>query len=135
MFEGEYLNGKRNGKWKEYNLDGEIIFEGEYKDDKKWNGKGYDEDGNVIYEINNGNGKIKEYNNYGKLIFEGEYAKGKRNGFGKEYRFGELIFEGDYCNGQRWNGKGKEYHLNGRLNFEGKYLNGKKTDNNCQIFY
>ena len=36
-FEGEYLNGKRNGKAKEY--DGDLIFEGEYKNGKKWNGK------------------------------------------------------------------------------------------------
>ena len=30
IFEGEYLNGKRNGKGKEYDKDGELIFEGEY---------------------------------------------------------------------------------------------------------
>ena len=29
-FDGEYLNGKRNGKGKEYNLSGKLIFEGEY---------------------------------------------------------------------------------------------------------
>ena len=26
----EYLNGKRNGKCKEYNYNGKLIFEGEY---------------------------------------------------------------------------------------------------------
>ena len=45
--------------------------------DKKWNGKGYDEYGNVIYELKNGNGKVKEYDYYGRLIFEGEYLDGK----------------------------------------------------------
>ena len=39
-FEGEYLNGKRNGKGIEYQSDGDLIFEGEYLDGKKWNGKG-----------------------------------------------------------------------------------------------
>ena len=29
IFEGEYLNGKRNGKGKEYNRFGSLIFEGE----------------------------------------------------------------------------------------------------------
>ena len=38
-FEGEYLNGKRNGKGKEYTEN--LIFEGEYKNVLKWNGKGY----------------------------------------------------------------------------------------------
>ena len=30
-FEGEYLNGKRNGKGKEYRF-GDLVFEGEYLD-------------------------------------------------------------------------------------------------------
>ena len=30
IYEGEYLNGKRNGQGKEYNIIGNIIFEGEY---------------------------------------------------------------------------------------------------------
>ena len=69
-FEGEYINGKRNGKGKEYyycndNLafEGEYLFgykikvkdyinekleyEGEYLYYKKYNGKGYYENGNI----------------------------------------------------------------------------------------
>ena len=66
-FEGELLNGKRwNGKGKEYNEYGKLIFEGEFLNGIK-------------------NGKGKEYDSYGKLIFEGEYKNGKRNGNGKEY--------------------------------------------------
>ena len=38
-FEGEYLNGKRNGKGKEYYDNGELLFEGDYLNGKKWNGK------------------------------------------------------------------------------------------------
>ena len=34
-FEGEYLNGERNGKGKEYDEKGEIIFEGEYLNGKR----------------------------------------------------------------------------------------------------
>ena len=43
-YEGEYKNGERNGKGKEYNYKGELRFEGEYKNGKR-NGKGkeYDE--------------------------------------------------------------------------------------------
>ena len=39
LFEGEYSNGKRNGKGKEYNSYGGLIFEGEYSNGKR-NGKG-----------------------------------------------------------------------------------------------
>ena len=34
---GEYLNGQKSGK--EYHNDGELKFEGEYLDEKNWNGK------------------------------------------------------------------------------------------------
>ena len=54
-FEGEYLNGKRNGKGKEYYCNGKLEFEGEYLHGIRWNGKG------------------KEYYDNCKLKYEGEY--------------------------------------------------------------
>ena len=45
---------------------GELIFEGEYLNNKKWNGKKYDEKSNIIYELINGNGKIKRIFKWGK---------------------------------------------------------------------
>ena len=143
IFEGEYLNGKKNGKGKEYNCKGEYLYnwrrrgkeyiknkleyEGEYLFNKKWTGNGYDENGNIIYKLNNGNGNIKEYDtDKGILIFEGEYLKGKRNGKGKEYNAkGKLKYEGEYLDGKR-NGKGKEYNPAGKIIFDGEYLNDIK---------
>ena len=61
IYEGEYLNGKRNGKGKEYYYDGKLKFEGEYLNGKRWNGKGYNKNGIIEFEIKNGNGKGKEY--------------------------------------------------------------------------
>ena len=60
LFEGEFLNGERNGKGKEYYNHGNLIFEGEYLNGLK-------------------NGKGKEYYDNGNLIFEGEYLNGKKN--------------------------------------------------------
>ena len=55
VFEGEYLNGKRNGKGKEYfYYCGPLEFNGYFH----------------IYTFNS---------------FEGEYKNGKRNGKGKEF--------------------------------------------------
>ena len=73
-FEGEYINGQRNGKGKEYNTEKQLIFEGEYLynrkikgktfvenileyegeflNGKKWNGKGYDRNGNITQKNN-----------------------------------------------------------------------------------
>ena len=123
-FEGEYLNGKRNGKGIEY-YNSELKFDGEYLNGKIWNGKGYNKNGKIEFEIKDGKGLVKEYFYDDGIKFEGEYLNGERNGKGKEYYNGKLIFEGEYLNGER-NGKGKEY-FNDKLIFEGEYLNGKRN--------
>ena len=48
IFEGEYLNGNRNGQGKEYYIDGSVKLEGEFLKGKKWNIKKCDENGNVL---------------------------------------------------------------------------------------
>ena len=83
-FEGEYKNGIRNGKGIEYYSDGNKLFEGEYLNGLKWEGKGYGPFNKIVYELKNGNGLMKEYYN-NKLAFEGKYKNGKKNGLGKEY--------------------------------------------------
>ena len=126
IFNGEYLNGERKGKGREYNYFGRITFDGEYYNGKRWNGIGYNDKYDIVYELKNGNGYIKEYSAFGELKFEGEYLNGEKNGKGKEYkkfyRTNELIFEGEYINDKK-NGIGKEYDgIDGKLIFEGKYL-------------
>ena len=141
IFEGEYLNGKKNGKGKEYYNDrglnhyeyeliyharGRLKFNGEYKFGLRWNGEGYDQKNNIVYQMKNGKGNVKEYNWDDTLIFEGEYLNGKKNGQAKEYEYdGKLIFEGNYVDGLK-NGQGKEYDYNGELEFEGEFLYGSK---------
>ena len=61
MYEGEYLNGKRNGKGKEYFKNGKLKFEGEYLKGKKWNGNEYNKNGSKEFEIENGCRKVKQY--------------------------------------------------------------------------
>ena len=90
IFEGEYLNGERNGKGKEYYKNGNLKFEGDFLKGKrngkeKKIGKEYDSKGNVIFEgkfLNDirWEGKGKEYDKNGNLIFEGEYINGVRKG-------------------------------------------------------
>ena len=126
IFEGNYKNGKRNGKGKQYNLfSKKLIFEGEYLNNKELIGTQYDKNGNILYKLNHIKGKGKEYDWNDEIKFEGEYLNGQRNGKGKEYFEGKLFFEGEYVNGLR-NGKGKEYYENGKLAFEGEYLYGNK---------
>ena len=96
-------------KEREYNLNGDLVYEGEYLFYRKWHGKGYDENGNIIYEIKNGKGKAREYYNgyyYNQfLLYEGEYLDDTRNGKGKEFdNDGKLIFEGEYLDEYRSKG-------------------------------
>ena len=62
-----------------------IFFEGEYLNGNFFEGKGYNIDGKLEFELKKGNGKVKEYDYYGKLKFEGEYLNGKRSKKGKEF--------------------------------------------------
>ena len=114
-----------NGKAKEYR-DGVLTFDGEYVNGKRWNGKGYDEFGNLALVMINGIGVGKEfYVNDNLFCIEGEYIDGKINGKGIEYGeyMASIQFEGEYLNGKR-NGKGKENNEN---IFEGEYINGKRN--------
>ena len=75
-----------NGIFKEFNYNGELIFEGEY-----------------LLGERNGTGK-EFYEN--KLSFEGEFKDGERwNGKGFEHSYDYGKFEGEYLNGNKWNGK------------------------------
>ena len=130
VFEGEYLNGKRNGKGIKYDIDKrKVLFEGQYLNGKRWNG-------------------IQKKFNENSLYFEGEYLNGKLwnckyslydevykleqgKGFFCDYDK-ENIYIGEYLNGER-NGKGKEY-WKGNLIFEGEYLNGKRNGKGKEYF-
>ena len=87
---------------------------------------GYNNNGELVFEIKNGKGKGKEYYPNGMLKCEGEYLNGMKNGFVKEYnkQYGNLKFEGEYSNGIKI-GKAKEYNYYGQLVFEGIYLEGE----------
>ena len=119
LFDGEFLNGEKNGIGKEYNKDGELIFEGEYLKDKKC-GKGIKYFGYIKIKgeyLNNQIIKGEEFKK-GELIFKGEYKNEKRwKGVGKEtisheqhgeYSYDQIIYEGEFKRGEK-NGKGKEY--------------------------
>ena len=74
MYSGEYLNGKRSGKGKEYSKYGLLIFDGEYLNGKR-------------------NGIGKEYNKYGSLIFNGEYSNGEKIKKKKQYEYDKIKYE------------------------------------------
>ena len=112
-FKGKYLNGIRwegfLSKIIKNDVKEKIRYEGEFKDGKI-NGKGkeYIEYYEKDYDLDDSFGPFYKLINK-ELYFEGEYKEGKRwNGEGKE--LDEYFeFEGEYKEGEIWNCKGKEF--------------------------
>jgi len=110
VFEGEYLNGFRNGKGKEYDSNGDIVFEGEYLNDKKWNGKNNGKNTKILYDLKDGKGFLKKFHEYNgelELLFGGEFLNGELNG--KARYFSRYVY----------------LDIN-QTDFEGEYKNNKR---------
>ena len=133
-YEGEYKNGKRHGKGKEYNKKGQLIFEGIYVDGNTFEGllRDYSEDGDLLFELEMkngvGNGKAIVWSKYekGKIEFQGEIRNSSQfNGISNENddEEGELKIEGEFKNG-KFTGKVEEKNKKG-LWIKSEYRNGK----------
>ena len=108
MHDGNYANGKLDGKGKLYNEEG-VWIEGIFKDGTL-TGKGqrYSEEGDLLYD---GDWVDLVPEGYGKLIFdedvvvyEGELKKGVPNGKGKQYLGGKIVKEGIFVDGNMVSG-------------------------------
>ena len=93
VYEGEIMNGKRNGKGKQTFADGEV-YEGDFKDDKM-NGKGK-------FTCTDGE------------VFEGDFKDDERNGKGKSTFASGDVYEGSWKDGEI-TGKGKFTFANGEV--------------------
>ena len=112
-----------NGKGIEKYDNHDILLEGEYLNEKRWNEKGKEFriknwPQNVIFEGNN------YINNYINIKKESRF-----NNYENNIVHSNLIFEGEYLNEKKWNGKVKEYDDNGLVIFRGNYIKGKKLKN------
>ena len=134
VFEGEYQNGEIvNGKGKLFDYKGNMIFNGEYINGKR-NGLVYEYYDNAEtktkYDTNISQERIS------LLKYEGKYIGDEKNGVGKEYQYDEntqaiTIFEGIYKDGKKWEGVGKEfYQIPDKLLFDGEYREGKRWNGN-----
>ena len=126
-YEGEFKDGKYNGKGTMTSADGDV-YEGEFKDGD-WNGHGKCTfaDGDV-YE---GEFIDGEFNGHGKYtfadedVYEGEFKDGKYNGHGTMTFADGDVYEGEFKDG-KFNGHGKYTYANGQVD-EGEWKDGKKN--------
>ena len=149
-FEGEYKDGERNGKGKEYGstgyyVNGKLHSIGRkdvqkrdyyFGEDVKisnlniennciyYNGiKEYE--GDIINnDIKHGKG-IEYYKNKNKR-YEGSFQYGKHHGYGKEYYYDKEIlkYEGEFKD-DLYDKEGKEFDENGKIIYEGGFKDGK----------
>ena len=116
--EGNYRDGKKDGKWISYCIHDQKIEEGNYKDGKK-DGKWifYLEDGQIWYT-----GSYQEGKEHGEFIY---------NGYGNYNIFHKITLE-NYRDG-KLSGDAINYHVNGEINSIVSYKSGEKDGNS--IFY
>ena len=84
----EMISSSKNDVLIEYDADGNKMCESGYSGSMK---KGFEREG-----------KGKEFEiDDGTAVHIGEWGKGKRNGFGVEYKDQEMVFSGNWKNGKR----------------------------------
>ncbi|MEO0404573.1 MAG: hypothetical protein AAF193_06855, partial [Bacteroidota bacterium] len=130
--EAEYdSSGKMTGVSKEYDREGNMISEFEYKKSEMISFTHYDSDGNELASGKKKGGKLDYvgYYNDGVKRSEGVYDVGEDNRKG-EWKFydknGKLDAVQNY-NEEGQNGKSIEYHINGEKAYEANYMDGEMT--------
>ncbi len=146
LYEGEFLNGKKNGTgslktyfYERQFVDGKISdkyisflgheYKGQWRDGTFINGEYFYRDKLIDKGKRDGlclNGEGIVYTPDGKISFEGIFLKGKFNGIGILYfENGEKKYSGDWKNGIM-EGNGKLYNENGGLKYQGEWKNGQR---------
>ncbi len=141
FYVGQTLNGRANGFGLQYDLDGNLMYKGEFKANQyRGYGEWYhtwksEENEDITYLRYEGEFKDSRYNGRGKLyevrgdtddpvlIYEGDFEDNLYSGNGKYYFEGGW-YEGEFRNGM-YNGKGKFYN-SGKLVYEGDFIDGAK---------
>ena len=111
VFNGEYKNDQRDGYGTEYQEDGNV-FKGYWKKGAK-HGKGVFYDMNKSYDQTWRYGILKrgravERNEKGDVIYEGSYRNDKRDGYGTEYYGNGCVYTGYWKSGVK-HGNGTLY--------------------------
>ena len=133
--ESHYKDGKNEGSFEEYHLNGNLKFKGYYKNGQRiglW--KEYYNNGKLKMKgeiIDNEMNNLWEYYyENGKLKMKGNFIDGQKDGLWTKYDkyHGIMYSEGNYKDGQK-DGPWIEYlegNSDRKLSFEGNYKDGKK---------
>jgi len=134
IFEFPYKNGKKEGRGKEYYLNGKFKSDAFFIDGLL-QGKsiGYYENGNLEYEENYKDSKldglVKNYYENGQLKSELNYKNGQLDGLARAYHEnGQLHIEENYKDG-KLEGESTNYDENGNLTSKAIYKDDEMVEN------
>ncbi|CEM15731.1 unnamed protein product [Vitrella brassicaformis CCMP3155] len=141
-YEGEWKDGKRDGKGTEYASSGPQTvkaYEGEWKDDKR-HGQGksttIDQHGQTVYEGQWADDEMKGDGHITNLtlkdakgqhfgLFTGPTLDGKPHGEGEVHQCGGVVYNGGWKEGKQ-HGQGEE-RIHGKVTYKGEWVKGDKT--------
>lgn len=135
--EGQYVNGMRSGLWKTYYADGTLDYTEEYDEEGKQTGvyTDYDLDGTVVNELEYKKGDVVAYRYYdlsGNLISEQNARKGKLDF--KAYHYNRLVSsEGVILDGEK-DGTWNYYNDYGVIRSRETYVLGSQEDIDYEYF-
>jgi antitoxin component YwqK of YwqJK toxin-antitoxin module len=99
-----YIDGLKQGKYRSYNKEGNLVRKGQFEDDYRHGTWSTYQNGKLIaqhsYDRGDLHGKEIHWDENGKVYSESNYYYGQQNGSVKEYRDGVLIQYNRYKNNQ-----------------------------------
>jgi len=128
-YKTNYKDGKADGKWTHWYDNGQKMKEGTVKDGEKYVINAWNKDGELL--VKEGNGKWIIYYESGKINNEGTYKDGKADGLGTGwYDNGQKKWEGTFKDGEK-DGKWTYYYENGQKKEEVTYRDGELISEKC----
>jgi len=120
-YEGQILNGKRSGRGTIKTEEGQLVYEGDFKDDL-YEGEGmWISDQGLVYTGNfsqgKRNGKGMMFSNESKYRYDGEWIEDLKCGNGNETNPDGSYYIGEFLNNKK-NGNGKSSYLLRYLYYE-----------------
>jgi len=132
------VNGLRQGLWKKEQLNGKLLYEGNFKDGKpvgKW--KRFHEGGQVKaiinYETGSDSAFAQLFDEWGKKVAEGNYVDEKKAGRWIYFTENRKVADENFVDGVK-QGVSRKYYVTGELLETSDWKDGKQ-EGNYRVFF
>ena len=146
---GDTKNGKKDGKGKLYDENGDLVYDGEWKDDKRnGNGISYPTKANSERFIHEGDFKDDKVHGYATqsnldkvICYDGEFKDGLYDGQGVLFKAirnmdvddGKPAYSGNFQRGMR-HGYGISYDESDQMSYKGEWVGNMRVGEGIEFF-